>query len=453
MKKHLLKYFLIVLALYASTGFLWANTTVKGDSVHDKNREVEQKDSSRLNDTLREVHEVLDTSLVVSAAETSCFSLKERKCDESLIIKNWKYKALFLLSFLLLGGIVYWGSTKMIRKGYFKSVPYNTLNTTLLYIARVLVVLFVLFAIFCLIRIFVPNLLELDFMTLGAIGDFSGGVIGTLVAVFGAMYVVKSYKGQVTQARVQTFETTCATMLELHKQNVQEIEIEIQGGGKLTGRKAFPYLVSEYEMIFDMVDQSITQIISENEEYHELKLDRKRQLELAHEISFGYFFYNVDNYIIDNEDSLSLKLGEQVRNDVKNRFNRGLYSNVLSLERHAILGHYYRHLYNMVEYIDTVEHLAQDRKDRYCKIVRSQLSDYEQILLYYNTLSSLGAAWNNPLGMKERDKMCLIAKYRLLKNCPYYLKYHGIQPSQKYEKEIEVYRKEKKCFFETGPQQ
>ncbi len=441
----------MLMVLVLGVGQMWgAAVDVKTDSFRKKAFVTKQITTTLHDDTVSAKQKDIDSSLVDKEEINLCQNVKD---DENGRIKDqWKIRLLLSLAFILIGCVTCCVSTKIIPDGYFKSVPYKSLNNALLYISRALMVICVLFALYILMRICSPNMLPLRLEEVGAIGDFTGGVIGTLVAVFGAMYVVKSYKRQVSQARLQTFEATCATMLELHRQNVQEIEIEIQGGGKLTGRKAFPYLVSEYEMLFDIVNQSISHIISKNKEYNEWALDREKQLELAHKLSYGYFFYNVDNYTVNNEDELSLKLGEQVRSDVQKRLERGLNSGLLALERHVTLGHYYRHLYNMVDYIDKAEHIAQDSKDRYCKIVRSQLSDYEQILLYYNTLSPLGEAWNNPLGVTNRDKMCLIAKYRLLKNCPYYLQYHGIKPSETYSEEIKAYRKTGKRFFETGPQ-
>lgn len=51
------------------------------------------------------------------------------------------------------------------------------------------------------------------------------------------------------------------------------------------------------------------------------------------------------------------------------------------------LGHYFRYLYNFIKFV------RESRKARgpYVKLVRSQLSDKELVLLYYNCLSTYGA--------------------------------------------------------------
>ena len=108
----------------------------------------------------------------------------------------------------------------------------------------------------------------------------------------------------------------------------------------------------------------------------------------------------------------------------------------------------------MVNYVDKSDFsLKHKNKEKYVKLIRSQLSDYEEVLLYYDSLSLLGWDWNEPLGKKIKDDMNLICKYRMLKNCPYYIEYFGIKPSETYEKEIAVWNGEDEMFFETDVEQ
>lgn len=68
--------------------------------------------------------------------------------------------------------------------------------------------------------------------------------------------------------------------------------------------------------------------------------------------------------------------------------------------------HYFRHLYRIFKYIDTTDLINDDERYEYACIVRSQLSDYELIMLFFNGLSDNG---------KEKFKP-LIEKYAILKN-------------------------------------
>lgn len=58
------------------------------------------------------------------------------------------------------------------------------------------------------------------------------------------------------------------------------------------------------------------------------------------------------------------------------------------------LGHYYRHLYQTASFIVNSE-ILHDRKSkyRYLKLLRAQLSNHEQALLYYNGLTEYGDTW------------------------------------------------------------
>ncbi len=68
------------------------------------------------------------------------------------------------------------------------------------------------------------------------------------------------------------------------------------------------------------------------------------------------------------------------------------------------LGHYFRTLYNIVKFI----HEANVKgKQKYANILRAQLSDQEQVLLFYNCLSTVGA------GFKENT-----VRYALIKHVP-----------------------------------
>lgn len=86
------------------------------------------------------------------------------------------------------------------------------------------------------------------------------------------------------------------------------------------------------------------------------------------------------------------------------------------------LGHYFRHLYQTVKFIDKESHLSFDEKYAYIKILRGQLSNYEQIIFFLNSLSEVGRTWelvnkNHPDKETSKDQH-LITNYNLIKNIP-----------------------------------
>lgn len=69
------------------------------------------------------------------------------------------------------------------------------------------------------------------------------------------------------------------------------------------------------------------------------------------------------------------------------------------------VGHYFRNLYRIIKFVDTSN---MDDKYAYTSIIRSQLSDYELLWIFYNCVSING---------KDKFKP-LIEKYTLFKNLP-----------------------------------
>lgn len=91
--------------------------------------------------------------------------------------------------------------------------------------------------------------------------------------------------------------------------------------------------------------------------------------------------------------------------------------------------------------------MDEDEKYVYAKQLRAQLNDDEQVLLYYNSLSDIGRAWIEGIGQKKRNKMCLMARFRMIKNIPYYKTIKGIQPEELFKKEIESYKVKNESFL------
>ncbi|HCQ8449549.1 TPA: putative phage abortive infection protein [Klebsiella pneumoniae] len=82
------------------------------------------------------------------------------------------------------------------------------------------------------------------------------------------------------------------------------------------------------------------------------------------------------------------------------------------------LGHYFRHLYQSYKYLDNATFLEENKQYSYGKMLRAQLSTYEQALLFMNSISSIGMKWEYLPEPTDNQKNCskLITKYNLIKN-------------------------------------
>ena len=80
------------------------------------------------------------------------------------------------------------------------------------------------------------------------------------------------------------------------------------------------------------------------------------------------------------------------------------------------LGHYFRHLYQTIKYIDEQPSwiLSQRKKKDYVKLLRAQMSNYEQAIVFVNSLSGVGKNWE----YKNNSGSKFITNYQLVKNLP-----------------------------------
>lgn len=75
------------------------------------------------------------------------------------------------------------------------------------------------------------------------------------------------------------------------------------------------------------------------------------------------------------------------------------------------LAHYYRHLFQTVKFVVNQDDklLSYEDKRKYLRILRAQLSNPEQTMIFYNWLSGFGRQWEN-----ETNKF--FTDYRMIHN-------------------------------------
>ncbi|WP_309332877.1 putative phage abortive infection protein [Mucilaginibacter sp.] len=77
------------------------------------------------------------------------------------------------------------------------------------------------------------------------------------------------------------------------------------------------------------------------------------------------------------------------------------------------LGHYFRHLYLAVKSVANSKVIINyEEKMKYLALLRAQLSNHEQILLFYNWLSGYGGDWEN-------NNHSFLADYKMIHNLWY----------------------------------
>ncbi|WP_126245881.1 putative phage abortive infection protein [Chitinophaga rhizosphaerae] len=272
---------------------------------------------------------------------------------------------------------------------------------------------------FCAPYIFTGTSSErLNFKNTGPIGDTIGGLMGpfinlSAVIVTGLAFYMqfKANELQVSifssqlevaksqfaeeqadakkQIKRQQFESQFFEMLRLHKENVTEMGVvSILDGGKGEGREAFR--IMKEELTYLLVNAGFGTDLTSAE------------FNAAYDIFFNG--YNVEYSRHLSTPSVNLITGQ-------NLVGPGPTVSFLDFMGHSgLLAHYYRHLFMMVKFVTESEVVDDyEEKLKYLKILRAQLSNSEQVLIFYNWVGKYGKKWEN-------DENQFFTEYRMIHN-------------------------------------
>ena len=286
-----------------------------------------------------------------------------------------------------------------------------------------------------------------DFEKTGQFGDYVGGVVGTIFALAGTILVYASFVNQQRRNTIESFELTYFEMLKVH----EEILKDMTYNGK-SSRNIFPEAISELKRLYSLIISSL-ETIKRTAKLHKIHNsnvsddDLYKYLEdmdlpyIATAMAVGYLYYGIKEFFLTSKDKAPLYIvNELVKNDL----------NGIKVEpMDNIFGHYYRQMYQIVEYVATTKWMKEDKKYSYIKMLRAQLSDYEQMMLFYNSLSINGNKWREPFLKTKVEEMGYISRFRLIKNIPFHYDYFGNHPQKYFATEIEAWKAKGIMFFEN----
>lgn len=279
----------------------------------------------------------------------------------------------------------------------------------------------------------------------GIIGDTIGGIMGPFVAIAAAILTFLAFWVQFkaneqlrNDISVERFESKFYKLLDIHMQNVNSIKIDDK-----KGRDAFKYLTGIYFYMYDIIQK----IYKDNSHVDN---PTNEQREMLTRMTYGFFFYG-EKFVYHSFTSTEENyLYEEIKKKLS-IINSSISYNIID-GYNTYLGHYYRNLFQIVDFVANYNENLIDEKQKYgyVKMVRAQLSDYEQIMLYYNSISDAGKKWNTIKDSKSnlpQAKMGYIARFKLIKNIPFD-SLIGLWPNLKYKDEINVYQSLGERFFE-----
>lgn len=306
------------------------------------------------------------------------------------------------------------------------------------------ILLLIISAIIILFSFFAPSIfvretpIGLDFTNTGEIGDTIGGVMSPFIAISGVLLTFLAFYIQYKANRLQQqlfrielneqkeqfrktqFENQFYEMVRLHKENVNEFEINLvktinNSDGKsvlieekIKGRKVLDYLTKELELCYYVAKRNFPEedfrvLINEayGVFYHGINSKVLTQHRFYEELYQIRGLHEKHNYSSLRE-IMHEKYGENWESDLYYPLFKGYSSQ---------LAHYYRHLFQTVKFVTTRDEklLSYEEKRKYLRILRAQLSNQEQVMLFYNWLSTFGKQWEN-----ESNKF--FTDYRMIHN-------------------------------------
>lgn len=211
-------------------------------------------------------------------------------------------------------------------------------------------------------------------------------------------------------------------MLQIHRENVKELEwmqnIHLETGKDecvpKKGRQIFFYYLLEFDFIYEIIEALYSD------------LDIKDKVEKAYNIFYRNAPDDLFNYDVRQKVRKNIELGinqlsmdgtsfddvvNMVLTQICNSLSNGniqnfvikeilRYKDFFSLQplfkvHFEELNNYYRHLFLTVKTIakEKEEHLSYDEKRDLLRILRAQLTNTEQIMLFYNWFSGNGRQW------------------------------------------------------------
>ena len=303
------------------------------------------------------------------------------------------------------------------------------------------------------------DLITKDYTKVGPYGDLIGGIMNPIVAFIGiiaaslAFYVQYVANKQVqNEFKIQQFENQFYERLKLVKEEINTIYLPLIKGKTLLGRKVFYELDKEIKLIYFIVDNildtddikikiEITYYIFYRgrlkyysrinyfKDKYNLELNELLEIELF--LSSIYeFLKNNSDYTIDTPtevmlDDLSGVLNNGGRlNDFLDvdenyyfaylllKYNENLNLNHLPFKgMETKLSLILRQLFSLVKFVANDNTFSYIEKRNYLRVLRSILSNYEQLHVYYNWYSGTGSQW-------EDSKNKFLTDYRMIHNLP-----------------------------------
>jgi len=223
----------------------------------------------------------------------------------------------------------------------------------------------------------------------GEYGELIGGTVGSLWALAGAILFYEALKFQRTELKMQRHE------IELQRREIIEQTEQIR---KQNETLAIQTIENTYFRLMSLHNEIVETIITEKNEFTYESV-KKKQMISGRKCFVEYYQIFKRIFHTSFEDVLPDSFSTESNKMIVEYAFRIFYD-----EFQADLGHYFRNLFTIFTFIDNAD---IKNKGFYIKLIRSQLSNYELLMLYFFCLSDRNPSFKP-----------LIEKYTVFRNLP-----------------------------------
>lgn len=253
-----------------------------------------------------------------------------------------------------------------------------------------------------------------------------------LMGFLGAAILIATFYFQKQENKKQHFRTNFFELLNIHRDNVKGISTRSK-----TGHDAFVDIYREFTVIWNVIEGSdlggppnaklsfsylaLFWGVGKNS----TQILRRYSIDKLSDYYTGPEIEKAIEKLTQKKEEMSEKYKQNKNSDTLNKCGTPDDTNECGLQdddtfedtvlpcildgHQSDLGHYFRHLFQTVAYIDNESSLCYYEKYFFAKTLRGQFSNHEVAIFLLNALSPLGKDW-----IKKK----YLHKYELIKNIP-----------------------------------
>jgi len=267
--------------------------------------------------------------------------------------------------------------------------------------------------------------LPVDTALLADYGTLVGGLATAALTIASIYLIIQTINEQQKYFKQNEVEQRIFEFIRLYRENVNEVS-----GKGYEGRNLFIMIRNEILDALEIIQKYLTTDADYNEDFVGEK--NKANIDMAFILVYFGTSTMTDEYLLTTfktdycNEAKAKKILEDVRAIYKERkanneaakTDHSKAYKYLPFDGHqSRLGHYFRHLYHTVTFINNLPNdlYPFEEKYKYVKMLRGQISNHEQAIIFFNSLSRLGQQWE--VAHTEESKK-LITNYALIKNIP-----------------------------------